>query len=167
MSLHQLIRYIQVKHYKEETMKIIFSICLLVLIFSCSDTKEKTESVVLEFRIAEVEPAPGLTEMTVQNTKEKFYLHDEVLLNNEDFKSAEYTLWQGRPGVKLIMTEKGKEKWADITEQNIGNHIGMVLNNELVSAPLVRAKIDVGIAIIQGIFTEEEAKKIVEGLNRE
>jgi hypothetical protein len=37
----------------------------------------------------------------------------------------------------------------------------------LVSAPIVRAKIDAGLALIQGIFTEEEAKKIVKGLNRE
>jgi len=148
-------------------MKTIIFMCLLVLIFSCSDSKKVGEGVILEFRVAEVEPAPGLTKMIVQNTKETFYIHDEVLLNNEDIESAEYTLWQDRPGVKLIMTERVKEKWADITEQNIGNHIGMVLNNELVSAPLVRAKIDVGVAIIQGIFTEEEAKKIVEGLNRE
>jgi len=147
-------------------MKIALFFCLLGLFFSCSTTKEKTESINIEFKIAEVGPAPGLTKMNVRKIDKKFYLHNEVLLNNEDIESAEYTLWQDRPGVKLIMTEMGKEKWADITEQNIGKHIGMLLNGELVSAPLVRARIDVGLAIIQGIFTEDEAEKIVEGINR-
>jgi preprotein translocase subunit SecD len=147
-------------------MKTILSVCILVLIFSCSEKTEPPEIVVLEFRIAEVDPRPGLTKMTVQNINADFYLHDEVLLNNDDIVYAEYTLWQDKPSVKLIMTDEGKEQWAEITEQNIGSHIGMVLNGELVSAPLVKAKIDAGLAIIQGIFTEEEAEKIVAGINQ-
>jgi preprotein translocase subunit SecD len=157
----------QQNNYKGETMKTLLSICILVLIFSCSDQKETLEKIALEFRIAEVDPDSGLTHMTVQKINVDFYLHDEVLLNNSDIEYAEYTLWQDKPGVKLIMTDRGKEKWVEITEQNIGSHIGMVLNKKLVSAPIVRAKIDVGLAIIQGIFTEEEAKKIVAGLNRD
>ena len=43
----------------------------------------------------------------------------------------------------------------------------MILNGELVSALIVRARIDVGLAFIQGIFTEEEAKRIVTGLNQD
>jgi preprotein translocase subunit SecD len=156
----------KINKYKGEIMKTILSICVLVLIFSCSEKNESVESIVLEFRVAQFEPAADLTAMTVKNTKEEFYLKNEVLLNNYDIKTAEYSLWQGKHTVKLIMTEEGKEKWADITEKNIGNHIGMLLNNELVSAPLVNAKIDVGLALIQGIFTEEEAKKIVDGINR-
>ena len=147
-------------------MKITLVFCLLGLLFSCTSTKEGAESITIEFKIAEVGSAPGLTKMKVRKIDRKFYLHNEVLLNNEDIKSAEYTLWQDRPGVKLIMTERGKEKWADITEQNIGKHIGMILNGELVSAPLVKGRIDVGLAIIQGIFTEDEARKIVEGITR-
>jgi len=147
-------------------MKIILIFCLWGLFFSCTSIKEGPESITIEFKIAEAGPAPGLTKMNVRKIDKKFYLHNEVLLNNEDIESAEYTLWQDRPGVKLIMTERGKEKWADITEQNIGKHIGMLLNGELVSAPIVRARIDVGLAIIQGIFTEDEAEKIVDGINR-
>jgi hypothetical protein len=63
-------------------MKIILSICLLGLFSSCSTTKEETERIIIEFRIAEVDPAPGLTELMVRNINENFYLRDEVLLNN-------------------------------------------------------------------------------------
>ena len=100
-------------------------------------------------------------------TRDKFYVHNQVLLTNDDIKSATFTLWQDRPGIKLNMTESGKAKWAQITEQNIDKNIGMILDGKLVCAPLVQARIDVGIAIINGIFTEKEAQKIAAGLGCE
>ena len=47
--------------------------------------------------------------MTMQKNNVDLYLHDEVLLNNSDIKYAKYTLCQDKPGVKLIMTDKGKK----------------------------------------------------------
>ena len=102
--------------------------------------------------------------MSMYKTEDRFYVHNRILLTNHDIKSAQFTLRQNHPGIELSMTDSGKTKWARITEENIGKNIGMIIDGKLVCAPLVRAKIDIGTAIINGIFTEKEAKRIAAGL---
>lgn len=148
-------------------MKIILAIIVILTSFSCSNNWKHTGNIKLEFRIVETKPGRELKEMSMYNRGDKFYIHNQVLLTNNDIKSAVFTLWQGRPGIELHMTDSGRVKWSKITEENIGKNIGMILDGKLVCAPLVRAKIDVGVAIINGIFTEDEAKKIAAGLLRE
>jgi hypothetical protein len=61
------------------------AVALLVLvIFGCS----KPERVTLEFRIAEEQPAPGLTEMKATMGGRAFYLHDEIAMSEADVDSA-------------------------------------------------------------------------------
>lgn len=151
----------------ENKMKFILTFIVVLTFFSCSNQWEHTGQIKLEFRLADPKPANGLKKMSMYNTRDIFYIHNNVLLTNADIKSAEFTRWQNRPGVELHMTESGRVKWARITEENIGRNIGMLLDGKLVCAPLVRAKIDAGVAIINGIFTEEEAKEITAGLLRE
>jgi preprotein translocase subunit SecD len=148
-------------------MKRIFTLIVTLLFIGCSGSWGHKGLIKLEFRVAETTPAVGLQEMSMLKTAEKFYVHDQVLLTNDDIQSAVLTQWQDRPAIQLNMTESGRVKFAQITEQNIGNHIGMILDGKLVSAPLVRAKIDVGIAMVNGIFTEKEAREIAAGLCRE
>jgi preprotein translocase subunit SecD len=148
-------------------MKIILTLIVILISFSCNKNWEHTGNIKLEFRIAETKPANKLIKMSMYNTGDIFYVHNYVLLTNNDIKSAKFTTWQTRPGIELHMTDSGRVKWAKITEENIGRNIGMILNGKLVCAPLVRAKIDAGVAIINGIFTEEEAREIAAGILRE
>lgn len=148
-------------------MKIIFAFIVFLILCSCHNEWEHTGKINLEFHVAETKPSGELKEMLMYNTGDKFYIHKQVLLTNNDIKSAIFTLWQGRPGIELHMTDSGSVKWAKVTEENIGKNIGMILDGKLVCAPLVRAKIDAGVAIINGIFKEDEARKIASGLLRD
>lgn len=147
-------------------MKFILMLVVLLISFGCNNRWEHTGNIKLEFRIAETKPSEGLQKMSMYKTGDIFYVHKRVLLANNDIKSATITNWQGRPGIELHMTDSGRVKWAQVTEENIGGNIGMILDGNLVCAPLVRAKIDAGIAIINGIFTEEEAETIAAGLRK-
>jgi len=120
----------------------------------------------LEFRIAEEEPTPGLTELAFPPTGERFYLHDEVLLNQADVDSAVVIIQDGRPAVELIFTSAGTDKFGRLTENNVGNRCAMFLNGELISAPRIMAAIHVGRAIVTGNFTEAEARQVARGLSR-
>lgn len=148
-------------------MKFILALSIILISFNCNNQWEHTGKIKLEFRMAETKPSNELKEMLMYKTGDIFYVHNRVLLTNDDIKSVKFTHWQGRPGIELHMTDSGRVKWAEITEENIGRNIGMILDGNLVCAPLVRAKIDAGIAIINGIFSEEEAKEITAGLLRE
>ncbi len=71
----------------------------------------------------------------------------------------------GKPAISLQFTKEGGEKFADITGRNIGKPIPIVLDNEIVSAPVVQDKITGGSAQISGTFTIDEAKKLAIQLN--
>jgi len=133
-----------------------------ITFFACSEP----ETITLEFRIAEDEPAPGLTEMVFSLTGESFYLHNEVLVDQSNVDSAMMIMQNGRPAVELLLTSEGKNKFEVLTGNNIGKRCGMVLNGQLVSAPTIRDTIKVGRAIIVGDFTEAEALRIAQGLNQ-
>jgi len=50
--------------------------------------------------------------------------------------------------------------WANITKQNIGYPIAIVLDNKLLCAPVVNQTIESGKSQIAGNFTESEVKLI-------
>jgi len=71
----------------------------------------------------------------------------------------------GQPSVSLTFTKEGGEKFAKITEENLGRQVAIILDNEIVSSPMVQEKIIGGQAQITGSFTLDEAKKLSIQLN--
>ena len=135
---------------------------ILFGVFGCSEQNRVT----LEFRIAEDEAAPGLTEVVFNPPGVRFYLHDEVLVDESDIDSAFVTVQNGRPAVELLLTSKESRKWEELTERNVGKRCGMILNGKLVSAPRIMTPIRVGRAIVAGDFTESEALRIAHALGQ-
>lgn len=125
------------------------------------------ETVTIEFRLAEMQPQEGLTEATFEQTGEKFYLHDEVLIGSAEIATATAIIWQDHDVVDLRFTASGKEKFAQITRQHLKKRIGILVDGKLVSAPIINAPILEGRAIIQGSFTEQEAQRIAKGITAE
>ena len=138
-----------------------FAFLLIVLfIFGCAGPEEKPEMVKVEFRLAETEPAEGLNQMSIPGSEERFFLHDEVLMSNDDIQFAFPGSWGDRAVIELTLTEDGKEKFAQITSENLGKRIGILLDGKLVMAPTIKAPILEGKAVIDGNFSEEEADRI-------
>lgn len=67
--------------------------------------------------------------------------------------------------VVLKFTPAGRDLFAQLTKDNIGKHIGIFVDNQLVSAPIVQTTITDGTAIIFGNFTPQEAAALVAKLN--
>ena len=143
--------------------KVAFLIAILFL-FGCGGAEKKPEMMRVEFRLAQTEPAEGLTEMSIPGLEEKFYLQDEVLLSNEDIQFAFPVKRQEHSVIELTFTEAGKEKFAQITKENVGKKMGVLIDDKLIMAPIIRAPILEGKAIIDGNFSEEEAEKIANAI---
>ena len=88
-------------------------------------------------------------------------------LTGADLKSASTVFDQntGKPSVSIEFTEEGAKKFEDITSKNIGKPLAIILDNDIVSAPVVNEKIVGGVAQISGSFTVEEANKLEVQLN--
>ncbi|HKB88400.1 MAG TPA: protein translocase subunit SecD [Patescibacteria group bacterium] len=88
-------------------------------------------------------------------------------LTGADLQSASVVFdnQTGKPTISLQFTTEGEKKFAAITGRNVGKTLPIVLDNQLVSAPVVQQQITGGSAQISGSFTIEEAKQLAVQLN--
>jgi SecD/SecF fusion protein len=67
---------------------------------------------------------------------------------------------RGRPAIKMLMTKEGERTWGEMTTNNVGKPIAIVLDNLVYSAPNVISPITTGNSEISGNFTIEEAQDL-------
>ena len=65
-----------------------------------------------------------------------------------------------KPVVTMAMNNDGARRWAQLTKQNIGRAIAIVLDNYVYSAPNVNTEITGGRSEISGNFTPEQTKDL-------
>lgn len=71
----------------------------------------------------------------------------------------------GQPVVGIEFNSEGAKKFAEITKRNIGQPVGIFLDQLPITLPLVQEEITTGEAVITGEFTLDEAKKLSIQLN--
>lgn len=69
------------------------------------------------------------------------------------------------PLVAVRFTSEGSKLFADITRAHVGEQLGIFLDGELLSAPVINEPITGGTAIISGSFTPEEARALAQNLS--
>ncbi|MBQ8115024.1 MAG: protein translocase subunit SecDF [Prevotella sp.] len=70
----------------------------------------------------------------------------------------------GRPCVSMSMNNEGARLWAQLTKQNVGKAIAIVLDGVVYSAPRVKGEITGGNSQISGNFTIEDTKDLANTL---
>ena len=70
----------------------------------------------------------------------------------------------GNPCVSMSMNNKGARLWAQLTKQNVGKAIAIVLDGVVYSAPRVNGEITGGNSQISGNFTIEDTKDLANTL---
>ena len=68
-----------------------------------------------------------------------------------------YNQMSGAAEVSMSMNSKGATEWENITGENIGHQIAIVMDGQVYSYPNVQNKISGGVSSITGNFTQEEA----------
>ncbi len=67
---------------------------------------------------------------------------------------------KGRPSIKMLMTKQGERIWGQMTTDNVGKPIAIVLDNLVYSAPNVINPITSGTSEISGNFSIQEAQDL-------
>lgn len=71
----------------------------------------------------------------------------------------------GKPIIELNFNDEGAKIFEELTGNNIGKPLGIFLDGEPLSTPIVQNKISGGKAVINGNFTVQGAKELVQRLN--
>ena len=90
------------------------------------------------------------------------YIEKRTGVSGDDVESAKAI--KGSPlsdwEVSVKFTSAGRKKFADLTKANVYRDLAIVLNGELLMAPVIRDAITGGSASISGNYTEEDAKQV-------
>ena len=111
---------------------------------------------------ADMPPGPGNELLPAMDEDGVYYVLEEAaVVTGEELVDAQPTFDQnGRPAVNFRFDPTGARRFGDYTAENIGSPFAIVLDNEVISAPVIQSHIPGGSGIITGNFTVEESTNL-------
>ncbi len=108
--------------------------------------------------------SPGVGNKLVPSLDEDgvYYTVEQApVVTGEELVDAQPSFDQnGRPAVSFRFNPAGARKFGDYTAENIGSPFAIVLDDEVVSAPVIQSHIPGGSGIITGNFSIEESTNL-------
>ena len=90
-----------------------------------------------------------------------YIVEQSPVVSGEDLVDAQPSFDQnGAPAVSFRFDTTGARKFGDYTAANIGAPFAIVLDNEVISAPVIQSHIPGGSGIITGNFTVEDSTRL-------
>ena len=71
-----------------------------------------------------------------------------------------------RPEIDVTFTPTGRKKFAEVTRENINKQLAIVIDGQVIDAPIIRTEIPGGTALIVGNFTQSEAIDLSKKINQ-
>jgi preprotein translocase subunit SecD len=81
-------------------------------------------------------------------------------LTGESLNDAQATIIQGKPQINFRFDNVGARKFAEITRNNIGKRLSIILDNKIISSPIIREPILAGQGVISGNYTIKSANDL-------
>jgi len=105
---------------------------------------------------------PPEDEILQEVTGQKLVLKRQVLVSGGDLSDAQaaFDPRTGEPVVSFKFNSAGARKFAQATTENVGQRFAIVLDNQVISAPVIREPIIGGQGQISGSFTVQSANDL-------
>ena len=127
----------------------------------------------MEFRMVDTAVAPDAAAqgrvppedeilMSAQPPKIPYVIKKQVLVSGGELTDAQpgFDQRSGEPIVTFRFNSSGSRKFAQATSENVGQPFAIVLDNEVISAPVIREPITGGSGQISGNFTVQAANEL-------
>ena len=115
-------------------------------------------------RTQDANASPGVGNKLVPSLDEpgQYYIIESApVVTGEDLVDAQPSFDQnGNPAVSFRFNTAGARRFGDYTAENIGSPFAIVLDDEVVSAPVIQSHIPGGSGIITGRFDVEESTNL-------
>ncbi|CDX12264.1 Protein translocase subunit SecDF [Mesorhizobium sp. ORS 3324] len=91
-----------------------------------------------------------------------YLVENRVIVSGEDLSNATptYNSQTNEPVVSFTFNSRGATRFGQATQQNVGKPFAIVLDNQVISAPVIREPILGGTGQISGNFTAESANDL-------
>ena len=98
-----------------------------------------------------------------QEQKVPFVVQKRTLLTGNELTDASVQADPNSPGnwqVSITFSAVGAQRFGEITENNVGRHLAIILDGTVYSAPRINERIPGGRAVITGQFTVDQARDL-------
>jgi hypothetical protein len=144
-------------------------IVVMLIAAVCTGCSGGEETVTLQVRLVEEQPAAHLTPMTmtVWGGQETYYVHGDVLLDEGDVAAATVVRRSdGVPAIELELNDRGRLELLRVTRNHLGGHLGVIVGGTLQSVSPIHAVNGGGRLLVTGHMLEGAAKRYSEALTR-
>ena len=117
-----------------------------------------------EVRAAHVQPQAGLAEMHTDYGV-NIYVASEALLTNEHLRHAEVQNGPAESKVFVTLTKEGSRLLRSWTAVNVGHPIAILIDGDLIAAPVIREAVGEPGVLISGRFTRDYAESLARLIN--
>lgn len=97
---------------------------------------------------------------TEAGTPRYYVVQKRVMVSGENLVDAQPTFQDGQPVVSFRFDSVGAKRFGDATRANVGRLFAIVLDDEVISAPVIREPILGGSGVISGSFTVQSAQDL-------
>jgi preprotein translocase subunit SecD len=97
--------------------------------------------------------------------KDEIVVQKRIMVSGESLTNAQGTFQDGQPVVSFTFDSNGARRFGDVTKANVGKRFAIILDHNVISAPVIREPITGGKGIISGNFTSESASQLALLLN--
>ena len=94
------------------------------------------------------------------SARERYVVKKRIMVAGDTLIDAQPTYQQGMPVVSFRFDSVGGKRFGDATKENVGKPFAIVLDEKVISAPVIREPILGGSGIISGNFTVETARDL-------
>ena len=107
-------------------------------------------------------PDDELLHGTGKDANQQYVVEKRVLVSGADLTDAQpgFDPRTNEPIVSFRFNTSGSRRFAEVTQQNVGKPFAIVLDNEVISAPVIREPILGGSGQISGNFTVQTANDL-------
>ena len=165
--MQQSITFINMK-----VLSILLSITLAVLTLAGA---ELAKSSLFQIRLIQDSAQADTEEMIITHSikdqkrtvQEIVHVQKAPLLDQVAVASAsvQKNVITGNPQIEVAFTKEGRKLFAEVTRQNVGRRLAIVVNGCLLASPKIMTEISGGKALISGRFSEQEAAKLAAKIN--
>src|SRR5579862_697647 len=89
-----------------------------------------------------------------------FVVRRRVMVSGDTLTDAQPTFQNNEPVVSFKFDSTGARRFGDATKENVGKPFAIVLDNKVISAPVIREPILGGSGVISGSFTVQTANDL-------
>ncbi|HEY6919459.1 MAG TPA: protein translocase subunit SecD, partial [Tabrizicola sp.] len=115
-------------------------------------------------RTTDAQANPGPRNLLLPSMDEKgvyYIIEESPVVSGDDLVDSQPSFDQnGSPAVSFRFDTTGARKFGDYTAANIGAPFAIVLDNQVISAPVIQSHIPGGSGIITGNFSVEESTRL-------